>query len=93
MGRGTHRGIPQTCRTIPSGGISRRIQLRFRLLSALVLIALVAAPAGARAADDVPPGGFFTDDDGSTHEPSINALAAAGFTDGCGESLFAPRKS
>ena len=92
MGRGTHRGIPQICRTIPSRGISRRVRLRSRLLGALVLIALVAAPAGARAADDVPPGGFFVDDDGSTHEPAINALAAAGFTDGCGEGRFCPEK-
>ena len=57
-----------------------------------MLIALVAAPAGARAAEDVPPGGFFVDDDGSTHEPAINALAAAGFTDGCGQGRFCPEE-
>ena len=57
--------------------------MHYRLLGALVLVALLAAPAGARAADDVPPGGYFVDDDGSTHEGAINALAAAGFTQGC----------
>ncbi|MDP8957843.1 MAG: CHRD domain-containing protein [Actinomycetota bacterium] len=35
---------------------------------------------------------FFTDDDGSIHEPAINALAAAGITQGCSAdgTLYCP---
>ena len=36
---------------------------------------------------------FFTDDEGSQHEGSINRLAAAGITGGCGPSTFCPRAS
>jgi len=32
----------------------------------------------------------FGDDDGSTHEPAINALAEAGITEGCGPSTYCP---
>jgi hypothetical protein len=34
----------------------------------------------------------FTDDDESTHEADINALAAAGVTDGCSATTFCPNK-
>jgi hypothetical protein len=33
---------------------------------------------------------FFTDDEGSTHENSINRLAAAGITTGCTATRFCP---
>ncbi len=33
---------------------------------------------------------YFTDDDGSRYEPSINALAAHGITKGCSHILFCP---
>ncbi len=33
---------------------------------------------------------WFTDDDGSTHEPSINSVADAGITLGCGGDLYCP---
>lgn len=33
---------------------------------------------------------WFTDDDGSTHEASINSVADAGITLGCGGSLYCP---
>jgi hypothetical protein len=33
---------------------------------------------------------LFSDDDGSPHEPDINALASAEITFGCGPSLFCP---
>lgn len=33
---------------------------------------------------------FFTDDDGSTFEGDINAIAAAGITSGCGPDSFCP---
>lgn len=33
---------------------------------------------------------YFGDDDGSPHEASINALAQAGITTGCGDGSFCP---
>jgi len=44
---------------------------------------------------DLPPttDDFFTDDEGSQHEGSINSLAAAGITGGCGPTTFCPRAS
>jgi hypothetical protein len=41
---------------------------------------------------DLPPSqtDAFTDDDGTTHEPDINALAASGGTSGCGPAVFCP---
>ena len=34
--------------------------------------------------------GTFTDDDGSVHEPAIQAIAELGITNGCGPSLYCP---
>jgi hypothetical protein len=41
---------------------------------------------------EIPPGGpnAFDDDDDSIFEPEINAVAAAGFSGGCGERRFCP---
>jgi S-layer homology domain len=36
---------------------------------------------------------FFTDDETSQHERSINALAAAGITGGCSATKFCPKSS
>ncbi|HEV8699502.1 MAG TPA: S-layer homology domain-containing protein [Candidatus Limnocylindrales bacterium] len=36
---------------------------------------------------------WFSDDDGSTLEQSINAMAEAGLTRGCGEGVFCPNQS
>lgn len=36
---------------------------------------------------------YFDDDDGSPHEPSINRLAAAGITRGCGNRRYCPDAS
>jgi hypothetical protein len=33
---------------------------------------------------------WFTDDNGSTHEPNINRIAAAGITVGCGGKSYCP---
>jgi hypothetical protein len=52
------------------------------LLLAGVLVALSATTASAQAAE-LPPGGSFVDDNGSQHEGSIEAIAAAGITFGC----------
>jgi hypothetical protein len=44
-----------------------------------------------RAFDLLPDGtDYFTDDDGSTFENDINALASAGITTGCGDGSFCP---
>jgi germination protein M len=58
------------------------------LVAVLALLnALVVPVAGA---SDLPPGGTFIDDDGSAHEPDIEALAAAGITKGCAPELYCP---
>ena len=45
----------------------------------------------ARALGLTPSGtNWFTDDDGLSHEPNINALADAGVTLGCGNDMFCP---
>ncbi len=51
----------------------------------LVLVALVASA--------LPPGGTFTDDNGSTHEGAIEAISAAGITNGCGPDRYCPREA
>ena len=48
----------------------------------LIASAIVALPVPGAAAE-LPPGGTFTDDDGSVHEGYIEAIAAAGITHGC----------
>ncbi len=56
---------------------------------ALILITLAAGVmllAGVANAT-LPPGGTFTDDNGNVHEPSIEAIAAAGITRGCNPPL------
>jgi hypothetical protein len=54
-----------------------------------VTAALVSAVLPASAAT-TPPGGHFTDDDGSSHEPDIEAIHAAGITRGCGGTRYCP---
>ena len=72
-------------------GIRVRSKTRRRsLLAALIatlVVGLFAAPAGAQEDPPVelPPGGTFLDDDGSTHEGNIEAIYAAGITLGCTE--------
>lgn len=50
-------------------------------LAACALIGLGVQPASA--AEELPPGGTFIDDDGDTHEGAIEALVAEGITQGC----------
>jgi glucose/arabinose dehydrogenase len=58
--------------------------MRIRLVLAIVLALLTfAAPVGASPA----PGGSFTDDDGNTHEATIEAIATIGVTRGCNPPL------
>jgi hypothetical protein len=50
-------------------------------LAAILVRAFGIAPGGPNA---------FDDDDGNLFEPEINAVAAAGFSGGCGERRFCP---
>jgi hypothetical protein len=60
-----------------------------RVVITVLLLLAIAVPAAAGA--DLPQGGSFVDDDGSVHEPDIEAIATAGVTNGCGPELFCPR--
>jgi len=57
----------------------------FLRLSTLIgiVFAAVFLLGGVAAAEDLPPGGTFIDEDGDTHEPSIEAIFAEGITFGC----------
>jgi hypothetical protein len=65
----------------------------FALLLIAGLLAAFAAAAPAPASAALPPGGTFIDDNGSSFEGSIEAVAAAGITRGCTPTndLFCPR--
>ena len=57
-----------------------------------VLAATAETTRATRAAEPVPPPDYwFSDDDGNVHESAIEAIAAAGITLGCRESLYCPR--
>ena len=57
----------------------------------LALVALVVAATGPPAiGQTLPPGGSFIDDDGNLHEGTIEAIAAAGITTGCGPEQYCP---
>ena len=65
------------------------------LLWAGVALALLGTSLGAaleRAVADEETDGYFSDDDGSVHEPALDALAARGVLAGieCGEGLICP---
>jgi len=67
------------------------INRRSPLALLLVLSLLLAGAPQVRAA--LPPGGTFMDDNGSTFEGAIEAIAAAGISQGCsppGNELFCP---
>jgi germination protein M len=58
------------------------------LLTALAMMFVTAAPGVS--AQELPPGGTFVDDDGNAHEANIEALVAAGITQGCAVDRFCP---
>lgn len=58
---------------------------RMLAVTAVVALALASAPIPALSIS-----GTFTDDDGSVHEPDIQAIAEIGVTQGCGPSLYCP---
>lgn len=51
----------------------------------VLALALVSAPIPAFSVS-----GVFTDDDGSVHEPDIQAIAEIGVTNGCGPARYCP---
>ncbi len=70
--------------------------MRVAFVAAMVVAAMVAALAVPPAAgqSDLPnTGGAFKDDNGDYHEAAINAIAAAGITEGCAEDLYCPTLS
>jgi hypothetical protein len=58
---------------------------RFVVALSVLALALVSAPIPAFSIS-----GTFTDDDGSVHEPDIQAIADIGITQGCGPNLYCP---
>ena len=69
---------------------ARPARLRRSLLALVVMIAALVPAVPASGSDGelqgggaIPPGGRFFDDDGSTHEDNIEAIATAGVTLGC----------
>ncbi len=58
---------------------------RMLAVTAVVALALASAPVPALSIS-----GIFTDDDGSVHEPDIQAIAEIGITQGCGPNLYCP---
>jgi hypothetical protein len=68
------------------------IRRAFILAMAIAVFGLTAGPAWATPSDAA---GAFRDDDGSVHEPNINAIKAAGITSGCNppqNDRFCPRR-
>ena len=61
-------------------------------LAFLLVFGLAFVVGGPARAGGLPPGGTFVDDDGNTHEGFIEAIAAAGITQGCDQSgtLYCP---
>lgn len=60
---------------------------RWGTLAIILALLSVGAPA---ALAELPPGGTFIDDDGSVHEPDIEAIFADGITNGCSTGRFCP---
>lgn len=73
-----HSGITTGCSSTKfcPGGTVTRAQMASFLVRALQL---------PKTTTD-----YFTDDDGSTHEPDINSLAKAGLTSGCSATRYCP---
>lgn len=63
------------------------------LLCLALLVPLTVLGSGTAVAAELPPGGTFTDDDASVHEPNIEAIAAQGITNGCASGRFCPYDS
>lgn len=57
---------------------------------AMVVTAMLVMLPPLPALAELGPGGTFVDDNGSVHEPDIEAIVAAGITTGCAEHRFCP---
>ena len=66
---------------------SKRFLTIVLVLAGLVVPGTSVPPASAV---DLPPGGTFIDDNGSVHEGDIEAIRAAGITNGCGADRYCP---
>jgi hypothetical protein len=66
------------------------VRKRSTLILGVLTVISVLVGASTALAQELPPGGTFTDDDGNVHEGYIEALAAAGITDGCTVDRFCP---
>jgi hypothetical protein len=65
------------------------LRARLRILALAATLALVGSvPASGQTS--LAPGGTFLDDDFRAAEPAIEALVAAGITNGCAVELFCP---
>lgn len=69
---------------------SKRFLTIVLVLAGLVVPGTSVPPASAA---DLPPGGTFTDDNGSGHEGDIEAIRAAGITNGCGADRYCPAQA
>ena len=58
---------------------------RLVVLAIVLCLVAVGTPVAAYTVS-----GTFTDDDGSVHEPDIQAIASIGVTNGCGPALYCP---
>jgi glucose/arabinose dehydrogenase len=64
--------------------------MRRLLLGSLATCLVVASLLPPALGQTLPPGGTFIDDDGNLHEGTIEAIAAAGITTGCGSGRYCP---
>ena len=70
--------------------MAARMTAAVSLLVVLTMLALATGtPLGAA---ELPPGGTFIDDDATTHEPNIEAIAADGITAGCDTYRYCPHR-
>ena len=71
-------------------------RVRLPIYLAVFALLIVAVPAARTPAADLPPGGTFVDDNGSTQEPYIEAIFLDGITKGCNppdNDRFCPDRS
>lgn len=64
--------------------------MRRPLTLALAVCLMAGSLISPAMGQTLPPGGTFADDDRNLHEGTIEAIAAAGITTGCGPALYCP---
>ena len=99
MGRVSGRDRPrERPRAVTTVACAARASLGRVLLCAAAALAVVGAALGVapgRAAADEGADGYFSDDNGSVHEPALDALASRDVLAGteCGQGLICPSRS